>query len=76
MLRNEPKWNDRFLELNNTPPRTEMPMGAAKGHTTSRLTGLGNENDDTSRPEGRDSAKRHRSASDTASSSVAVDVLQ
>jgi hypothetical protein len=47
MLRNEPKWNDRFLKLNNTLSRVEMPMGAS-----------GNENGDTSRPEGCDSAKR------------------
>jgi hypothetical protein len=53
-----------------------MPTGAAKGNTTSRLTESGNENDDTSRHEGHDSAKRRRSAGDTASSSTTIDVLQ
>jgi hypothetical protein len=56
--------------LNSTPPRAKMPTGV------SRLNESGNENDNTSRHEGRDSAKRRRSAGDTASSSAAVDVLQ
>jgi hypothetical protein len=42
-----------------------MPMGAS-----------GNENGDTSRTKGHDSAKRCRSVDDTSSSSAVVDVLQ
>jgi hypothetical protein len=71
MLRNEPKWNIRFLELNNTQSRAEMATGAAKGLTESR-----NKNEDTSRPEEYDSAKKRRSFGGTSSSSVVVHVLQ
>jgi hypothetical protein len=73
MLRNEPKWNDKVLELNNTPTRkTQQPQGPCNPIGTQPS----NENATIARPEGRDSAKKRRFKEDTASSSVAVEVLQ
>ncbi|KAF0898910.1 hypothetical protein E2562_012617 [Oryza meyeriana var. granulata] len=78
LLRNEAKWNNRFLELNNftspdqmSPPSTQVHTVA--GHAESRY-----ENVDIAQPEGRDSAKRRRSKifAETSSSSMAVEVLQ
>lgn len=72
-LHKEAKWNNKFLELNNSTSPDVMPSPATQGHAES-----GNDNIDTSRPEGRDSAKRRRSKSfaETSSSSTAVEVLQ
>ena len=72
-LCNEAKWNNKFLELNNPTSLDGMLSPPTQGHAES-----GNENIDTSRPEGRDSAKRRRSKSftETSSSSTAVEVLQ
>jgi len=72
-LCNEAKWNNKFLELNNPTSLDGMSSPPTQGHAES-----GNENIDTSRPEGRDSAKRRRSKSftETSSSSTAVEVLQ
>ncbi|ONL97015.1 hypothetical protein ZEAMMB73_Zm00001d028772 [Zea mays] len=55
MLRNEPKWNDKVLELNNTPTRkTQQPQGPCNPIGTQPS----NENATIARPEGRDSAKK------------------
>ena len=72
-IHNEAKWNNKFLELNNCTSPDGMSSPPTQGHAES-----GNENIDTSRPEGRDSAKRRRSKSftETSSSSTAVEVLQ
>ena len=72
-LHKEAKWNNKFLELNNSTSPDVMPSPTTQGHAES-----GNDNIDTSRPEGRDSAKRRRSKSfaETSSSSTAVEVLQ
>ena len=72
-LCNEAKWNNKFLELNNPTSLDGLSSPPTQGHAES-----GNENIDTSRPEGRDSAKRRRSKSftETSSSSTAVEVLQ
>ncbi|CAN6167689.1 unnamed protein product [Urochloa humidicola] len=75
VLRNEAKWNDKLLELNNScaGTRTEGSSQANSGHAA--LLEGGNENSMPARPEGRDSAKRKRAA-DTSSSNTAVEVLQ
>jgi hypothetical protein len=70
MLRNEPKWNDKLLEVRSTP--SVVKVAAAVGSNVQH----GNDNAPVERPEGRDSAKRRRSREDTASSSAAVQVLQ
>lgn len=72
-LHNEAKWCNKFLELNNPTPPGGRSCPPTQGHAES-----GNENIDTSRPEGRDSAKRRRSKSfaETSSSSTAIEVLQ
>ena len=77
-LRNEAKWNNKFLELNNSTSPDGMSSPRTQGHTVAGHAESRNENIDTSRPEGRDSAKRRRSKSftETSSSSTAVEVLQ
>ena len=78
-LRDEPKWNNKFLELNNSTSPEGMSSPPPQGHTGAGLAESGNENAGTkSWPEGRDAAKRRRSKSftDTSSSSTAVEVLQ
>jgi len=77
-LRNEAKWNDKFLDLNNSTSPNGMSSPPTQGHTVAGHAEPGNENMDTSRPEGRDGAKRRRSNSctETSSSSTAVEVLQ
>jgi len=77
-LRNEAKWNNKFLELNNCTSSDGMSSPPTQGHTVAGHAESRNENIDTSRPEGRDSAKRRRSKSftETSSSSTAVEVLQ
>ena len=76
-LRNEAKWNNKFLELNNCTSPDGM-SSPTQSHSVAGHAESGNENIDTSRPEGRDSAKRRRSKSftETSSSSTAVEVLQ
>ncbi|KAF0926660.1 hypothetical protein E2562_027009 [Oryza meyeriana var. granulata] len=78
ILCNEAKWNNKFLELNNSTSLDGMSSPPTQGHTAAGHAESGNENIDTSRPEGRDSAKRRRSKSftETSSSSMAVEVLQ
>ncbi|CAD6213672.1 unnamed protein product [Miscanthus lutarioriparius] len=77
-LRNEAKWNNKFLELNSCTSPDGMSSPPTQGHTVADHAESGNENIDTSRPEGRDSAKKRRSKSftETSSSSTAVEVLQ
>lgn len=77
-LRNEAKWNNKFLELNNSTSLDPMSSPPTQGRTVAGHAESGSENIDTSRPEGRDSAKRRRSKSftETSSSSTAVEVLQ
>jgi len=77
-LRNEAKWNNKFLELNNSTSPNGMSSPPTQGHTVAGHAEPGNENMDTSRPKGRDGAKRRRSNSctETSSSSTAVEVLQ
>ena len=77
-LRNEAKWNNKFLELNNSTSPNGMSSPPTQGHTVAGHAESGNENMDTSRPEGRDGAKKRRSKSctETSSSSTAVEVLQ
>jgi hypothetical protein len=76
-LRNEAKWNNKFLDLNNSTSPDGMSSPSTQGCTVVGHAESGNENIDTSRPEGRDSAKRRRSKSltKTASSRTAVEVL-
>ncbi|RLM70342.1 hypothetical protein C2845_PM17G04780 [Panicum miliaceum] len=77
-LRNEANWNNKFLELNNSTSPNGMSTPATQGHTVAGHTESGNENIDTTRPEGRDSAKRRsrsKSFTETSSSSTAVEVL-
>lgn len=72
ILRDEPKWNDRVLELNNTTP---SGGGQQKGSPMQGETG----NVDPARPDGRDKAKKMRAKApmlDASSSSTAVEVLQ
>ncbi|KAF0904182.1 hypothetical protein E2562_032561 [Oryza meyeriana var. granulata] len=78
ILRNEAKWNNKFLELNNSTSLDGMSSPPTQVHTAAGHEESGNENIDTSHPEGRDSAKRRRSKSftETSSSSTAVEVLQ
>ena len=77
-LRNEAKWNNKFLELNNSTSPNGMSSPPTQGHTVAGHAESGNENMDTSRPEGRDGAKKRRSKSctETSSSSAVVEVLQ
>ncbi|KAF0900941.1 hypothetical protein E2562_037081 [Oryza meyeriana var. granulata] len=78
LLRNEAKWNNRFLELNNSTSPDRMSPPSTQGHTVAGHAESRNENVDITQPEGRDSAKRRRSKSfaETLSSSTAVEVLQ
>lgn len=78
LLRNEAKWNNKFLELNNSTSPDRMEPPSTQGHTVAGHAESGNENIDTTRPEGRDSAKRRRlkSYAETSSSSTTVEVLQ
>ena len=84
LLRNEAKWSWRFLELNNRCP-DQTPRPSTQGHTMTGHAEAGNESmqnvadhSDTTQPESRDSAKRHRSKTfpEASSSSAAVEVLQ
>jgi hypothetical protein len=68
ILRNESKWNDKLLEINNNS------AGTGGGSSQGNAEG-GNDNSMPARPDGRDSAKRKRVA-DASSSSTTVDVLQ
>ncbi|PUZ38834.1 hypothetical protein GQ55_9G227900 [Panicum hallii var. hallii] len=71
ILRDEPKWNDRVLELNNTTP---SGGGQQKGSPMQGETG----NVDPARPDGRDKAKKMKAKApmlDASSSSTAVEVL-
>ncbi|KAF0894246.1 hypothetical protein E2562_037741 [Oryza meyeriana var. granulata] len=78
LLRNEAKWNSRFLELNNSTSPDQMSPPSTQGHTVAGHAESRYENVDIAWPEGRDSAKRRRSKSfaETSSSSTAVEVLQ
>jgi hypothetical protein len=64
-LYNEAKWNNKFLELNNSTSLDGMSSPPTQGRTVAGHAESGNENIDTSQPEGRDSAKRCRSKSFT-----------
>jgi hypothetical protein len=75
ILRNEPKWNDKVLELNSNSAGTGGEGSSQANTTPAAVPEGGNENSMLARPEGRDSAKRKRVA-DASSSSTAVDVLQ
>ena len=68
----------KFLELNNSTSPNGMSSPPTQGHIVAGHAKPGNENMDTSRPEGRDGAKRRRSNSctETSSSSTVVEVLQ
>ncbi|KAL6838230.1 hypothetical protein ACP4OV_031946 [Aristida adscensionis] len=74
ILRNEPKWNDKLLELNSSSAGTarrgfpEVDLGPAT------VREEGNLNNQLDRLEGRDNAKRKR-ATEASSSSSAVEVL-
>jgi len=72
ILREEPKWNDRLLELNNTPPVHVADNGSPMQGDTC------NETEAPVRPGGRDKAKKKRSNAlfDTSDSSTAVEMLQ
>ena len=70
MLRNEPKWNDKLLEL-STPSTSKL--AATMGSNAQQGP---DDNAQVKRPEGRDTAKRWWSREDTASSSATVEVLQ
>ncbi|TVU37520.1 hypothetical protein EJB05_10836 [Eragrostis curvula] len=75
MLRNEAKWNDKLLELNNNSAGTGAE-GSSQGNSGhAALLEGDNENSMPARPEGRDSAKRKR-VTDTSSSNTAAEVLQ
>ena len=79
ILRDEPKWNDRMLELNNTStPCTKARQGTSSTDAIPIHGESKTQDDHLKRPEGRDSAKKKRSrAMDaTSASSTAVDVLQ
>lgn len=78
LLRNEAKWNNKFLELNNSTSPDRMEPPSTQGHTVAGHAESGNENIDTARPKGKDSAKRRRSKSyaEISSSSTTVEVLQ
>jgi hypothetical protein len=69
ILRYEPKWNDRLLEVNSTPPVRKVPAASDP------IVNQGAD-DPIERPEGRDSAKRRKGKEDSASSNAAVEVLQ
>ncbi|WVZ91553.1 hypothetical protein U9M48_037706 [Paspalum notatum var. saurae] len=77
ILKDEPKWNDKMLELNSgansTRVNQELP-GNPGGQSISEHA----DNDPLDRPEGRDTAKkrRNRAAGDNTASSTAVEVLQ
>ncbi|KAL6661783.1 hypothetical protein ACP70R_001167 [Stipagrostis hirtigluma subsp. patula] len=75
ILKNEAKWDDKLLELNNNSVGTgaEGSSQVKSGHAA--LVEGGNESSMPARPEGRDSAKRKRAA-DTSSSNTAAEVLQ
>jgi len=77
LLRNEPKWNDRLLELNTSGAAGKAPQ-SSQGNSTDIPVQSENNNGVPPRPEGRDSSRRRRSGGvgDTSSSSTAVEVLQ
>ncbi|KAF0919287.1 hypothetical protein E2562_029144 [Oryza meyeriana var. granulata] len=57
-LRNEAKWNNKFLELNNSTTLDGMSSPPTQGHTAAGHAESGNENIDTSRPEAPDLRKK------------------
>ncbi|WVZ94525.1 hypothetical protein U9M48_040406, partial [Paspalum notatum var. saurae] len=67
LLKDEPKWSDRMVELNTAATKPQQTADE-----------LGSNNGEPARPEGRDSAKRRKAqgAPDTSASSTAFDVLQ
>ncbi|TVU17968.1 hypothetical protein EJB05_34030, partial [Eragrostis curvula] len=67
ILKDEPKWNEKLLELNGTSTGTG-DEGASQANS-------GPDNSVPPRPEGRNNAKKKR-VTDASSSSSAVDVLQ
>ncbi|CAN6313967.1 unnamed protein product [Urochloa humidicola] len=73
VLRNEAKWNEKFLELNNSISPNGMPYPPTQGQTS----GHEESGNAESRPEGRDGAKRRKSknCTEASSSSAAVEVL-
>lgn len=73
ILRAEPKWNDRQLELNNPPPSVDAQANCSttQGQTINDIGFV-------ERPEGRDNAKKSRSKGkfEGSASSTVVDMLQ
>ncbi|KAJ1288216.1 hypothetical protein BS78_02G073000 [Paspalum vaginatum] len=75
VLRYEPKWNDKMLEINTVGTATRVNQRVAVNSVDDPVEG-GNI-DNTARPEGRDSAKKRkaRPCADTSASSAAIEVL-
>lgn len=73
ILRDEPKWNDRMLELNNTStPCTKARQGTSSTDTIPIHGESKTQDDHLKRPEGRDSAKKKRSRAMDATSASTV----
>ncbi|KAJ1283207.1 hypothetical protein BS78_03G110600 [Paspalum vaginatum] len=75
MLRYEPKWSDRMIELNTIGTYTRVNQRVAVDAVGDPLPG---ENaDNTARPEGRDNAKKRKARASAADSqsSAAIEVL-
>jgi hypothetical protein len=76
ILRDEPKWSDRMIEINTgTATRVNQKMA---GNTSEQPAPSGQVDNSEGRPEGRDTVKKKRSQGvvDTSSSSTAIEFLQ
>lgn len=78
VLRHEPKWNERMVEINTIGTATRVNQRLACNIGGEPIPSENADNGELARPEGRDSAKKRRSrgGADTSASSTAIEVLQ
>ncbi|KAJ1271009.1 hypothetical protein BS78_06G095800 [Paspalum vaginatum] len=78
ILRYEPKWNDKMLEINSGGTSTRVNQRVSANTPGDQDVSEHADNDPLARSEGRDTAKKRRSrgAGDNSASSTAIEVLQ
>jgi hypothetical protein len=77
-LKDEPKWTDRMLEINNVGTATRVNQKMAGNNGVDPVESQNADNGEQGRSEGRDIVKKRRcgGGTDTSSSSTAFEVLQ
>ncbi|PUZ70727.1 hypothetical protein GQ55_2G257400 [Panicum hallii var. hallii] len=78
ILRHEAKWSDKMVEINSGGRSTKVNQQVAGNNQGQQGQSDNDDNGQPARPEGRDSAKKHRSrgTADNDASSAAIEVLQ